>query len=150
MPSIPVVRYPEDMTGLNRDNRVADEVHILPNKAVRPCAPKYGPFFVESVLVFDKLTRQPLVKNVQFKCVELLKEATLKTNKEICQLILIVDPNVGSEVEVTYQTIGGLYQNDSSAIVNLYETFLKDNRPIDWENVENKPYEYPSSLHRLS
>lgn len=147
MPSTPVVRYPEDMTGLNRDNRVADESHVLVNKAVRPCAPRYGPFFVESVLVFDKITHQPLVKDVQFKCVELLKEATLKTNKEICQLILIVDPAVSGEVLVTYQTIGGLYQNDSSAIVNLYETFLKDNRPIAWENVENKPYEYPPSLH---
>lgn len=147
MPSIPVVRYPFDPTGLDRNNLVLDEQHTLSPNKVRVFAPNYGPFYSESLRVLDKVTLQPLQAH-QYKAVELLKEATVKTGKEVCAVVLILDENVSANVEVSYQNVGGLYMNDSSAIASMYETVIKDNRPVDWENVLNKPYEYPPSLHR--
>lgn len=148
MPTLPAIRYPFDPTGVDRNNFIADEVHTLNDRPVRVIAPKYGPMYSEHTVVYDAITRQPLTKGNQFQCVEILQEATLITGFEVTQLILILDPAVSNQVKVSYQIVGGQYANDASAIAEMYETVMKDNRPIDWVNVFNKPYEYPPSLHR--
>jgi hypothetical protein len=51
-------------------------------------------------------------------------------------------------VEVDYQVLGGHYIKDGTAIANLYQTVINDNRPIQWEYVLSKPIEYPPTLHR--
>jgi hypothetical protein len=77
-----------------------------------------------------------------------IKSLTIKSGKEVCEVILITDPAVSNHVRITYQTIGGLYQRTSDAILAMYNTVINDNRPVDWSNVLNKPYNYPPSLHR--
>ena len=144
MPS-PIFRYPLDLTGVNSNNLVTDELHNLPNLAKRAVIPTYAPFFTESITVRDGATT--LVRGTHYECMQLVEEATIKTGKEICEVILILDPTVSSQVTITYQTIGGLYQRTSDAIVDMYNTVINDNRPVDWVNVLNKPIAYPPSLH---
>lgn len=146
MPS-PIFRYPVDLTGVNYNNLVQDELHILVSLPNRAVIPMYAPYFTESVVVRDNITNALLTKGIHYQCLQLVEEATIKTGKEVCEVILITDSNVSNEVRITYQTIGGLYQRTSDAILAMYNTVINDNRPVDWSNVLNKPYQYPPSLH---
>ena len=144
---LPIVRYPLDPTGINPDNRVVGEVHTLNSHPIRALAPSFGPFFAASVTVHDDSTNQLLVRGQDYQIVELLQEATVKFGKEICELILILNPAVSPVIRISYQVLGGLFQNNASAVINLYETYLADERPVDWLNVLNKPLQYPPTLH---
>ena len=144
----PIFRYPVDLTGTNYNNLVADEPHTLVNLPNRAVIPMYAPYFSESLVVRDAITNALLIKGEQYQCLQLVEEATIKTGKEVCEVILITDSNVSNQVIVTYQTIGGLYQRTSDAILAMYNTVINDNRPVDWSNVLNKPYNYPPSLHK--
>lgn len=147
MPS-PIIRYPLDMTGINPDNFVSGEIKTLAVRPIRAAVPSYGPFFNDDTLVvFDHTTGVQLVKNTDYKVSGLLQEATFKTGKEICEVILITNTNVSNQIRINYQTLGGLYQSNSTNLKNLWDTILQDSRPVDWESVFDKPYEFPPSLH---
>lgn len=143
----PLIRYELDPTGTNPDNSVVNEAHTLSTTQIRSMVPTYGPFFSDSLQVYDVGTGALLVKGTQYQCVELLQEPTLKYGKEICQVVLITDPLVSGSVKVNYQVLGGLYQFDMSGVVSLYDSFLKDNRAVDWMSILNKPTEYPPMMH---
>ena len=141
-----LIRLELDPTGTNPDNKIIDEPHTLSNRPVRSIAPRFAPFFAESVIVRDGANI--LKRGLDYQIVELHQEATLKYGKEISSVILIINKDVSSEVYVTYQSLGGYYTYDNTAIENLYETVINDNRPVDWENVLNKPEAYPPTIHR--
>lgn len=143
----PIFRYPLDLTGVNSNNLVYNELHNLPVITKRAVLPSYGPYFSESLVIRDVATNAILIKGVHYEHLQLVEEATIKTGKEVCEAILIIDSTVSSEISITYQTIGGLYQRTSDAILNLYNSVMNDNRPVDWANVLNKPMAYPPSLH---
>lgn len=145
---LPNYRFPLDPTGVNRDNAVNGEVHQMTNSAIRAVAPVYGGYFTDSLKVYDHQTGRLLDRDVDYQCVELLQDATMRYGKEICVMILVINQTVTSQVRLNYQVVGGEFQYDGSAIINLYETAMADNRPIDWANVSNKPQDYPPSLHR--
>lgn len=135
-----------DITGLNINNRISDEPHNLSNRPVRSIAPKLGPFFAESLIVKNGASK--LVRGIDYQIVELHQEATLRFGKEICSVILIINPAIPSTVTITYQALGGHYTYSDSAIANLYQSVINDNRPVDWSNVFNKPSEFNPTIHR--
>lgn len=145
-----VFRYPLDVTGENPDNYVAAEPHSLVPKSdltdVRVIVPLYGPFFGDSVRIIDRANGRQLDRS-EYKITDLLQDPTLITGKEIGQFIVVTNGMISNEVEIHYQVLGGNYQNDSSAIQHVYETFLNDYRPVDWTNISGKPLSYPPSLH---
>jgi hypothetical protein len=147
MPYSPV-RYAYDPTGTNPDNLVVNETHILATSPTRSVSPIYGAFFTESVKVFDDVTDALLTKNVQYVCVELLKEPTEHLGKELCALILILDRTVNSSVRINYQVLGGHYQNQVDNMVKLYNAVIKDARPVNFSEIINKPNFYPPTLHQ--
>lgn len=141
-----IPRYELDPTGLNPSNRIIDEPYTLGNRDIRAISVNYGPFFKESLILKDGATT--LTYGTDYVAAELHQEASLKYGKEICSVILILNPNVSSTGTVTYQTLGGSYLNDSYAIANLYESVINDSRPVPWDHVYNKPATYPPTLHR--
>lgn len=143
----PIIRYPLDPTGINPDNFVLGELKNLATTQIRALSPTYGPFFTETIALYDHGDGRLLVRGVDYKIVDLLQSATLKFGKEIAQIVLIVNPLVGSSVRVNYQVLGGHYQNNSEGLVNLYNTFIADGRPVDWADVMNKPVVYNPTLH---
>lgn len=143
----PLIRYPLDPTGVNPDNYISNELKTLNVVPIRAIAPQYGPFFTESIVVRDAGTGATLVKGIDYKIVDLLQSATLKFGKEIAQVILIVNSNVGSQVRLSYQALGGLFQSNAEGLVQLYEAVIDDQRPIDWTQVLNKPAVYTPTLH---
>ena len=143
MPSAPLIRYPLDPTGTNADNAVSGEVKSLSVAQIRAVAPTYSPFFTESLVIYDHGNNRLLTRGVDYQCVELLQEATLKFGKEIAQLILVINPAVTSQVRYSYQVLGGLYQNNVEGLKNMYETVMSDSRAVNWSDVINKPITYP-------
>lgn len=144
---LPLIRYPLDITGLNTDNYINGEIHNLTNKPVRAIAPTYGAYFTQSLKVYDNRNQHLLVRGTHYICTELLQTPTEMYGKEICYLILIIDPTVSSEVIIQYQVLGGLYTNSGDAIINIYETIMQDERPINWVDVLNKPLGYTPTQH---
>lgn len=146
-----VKRYALDPTGANPNNFVSREPHTLNPKAtleeVRVFSPSYGAFFANAVSIWDKNTGRQLQRGVDYRLNELVVDASLTFGQEICQFIVITNGTVANQVEISYQCLGGHYQNDASAVHNIYETFLNDNRAVDWENVGNKPSTFPPSEH---
>lgn len=149
--AVPQFRYPLDKTGENPNNFVGNERHSLnpqPNLTnVRVLAPYYGPFFSNSIRIVDMANGRQLVKDTDYKITDLLQDAALSFGAPIGQFVVIINGLVSNEVAVSYQVLGGNYQNDATAIQHVYETFLNDTRPVDWSNISGKPLEYPPSLH---
>lgn len=149
MSTAPLIRYALDPTGTNSDNAVSGEVKDLNVAQIRAVAPTYGPFFAdETLVIYDHGNGRLLVRGQDYQCVEMLQDATLKFGKEIAQLVLIINPLVGSQVRLNYQVLGGLYQNNVEGLINMYDTLMLDNRPVDWSQVLNKPTLYPPTLHK--
>lgn len=143
-----VFAYSLDPTGQHPANRVEGEIHTLAPKRVRAIVPRFGPYYTGSLVVYDHETGQQLIRQTQYRCAELLQDATINYGQELCALILIIDPSVSATVRIDYQVLGGLYQNDVTVLANLYEAVIHDDRPVDWQNVQDKPIAYPPTLHR--
>lgn len=144
-----IKRYNLDPTGLNPNNLVIGETKVLSSLRYRAYAPAYGPFFNDATLqIWDKATGRLLIKEVDYIGTQILEDASLKYGKEICELILVKNQNVSSEILANYQLLGGLYQRQASNLETLYEALISDTRAVDWINVLNKQREYPPAYHR--
>lgn len=141
-----IVKLDLDISGTNQSNKILDEPHSLSNKPVRSVASSFGPFFAESLIVKDNANI--LQRGIDYQIVELHQEATLKYGKEISSVILIINSQVSGTVSITYQALGGHYCYDDTAIANMYQSVITDNRAVDWSNVLDKPVEYPPAVHR--
>lgn len=137
----PPIRYPLDKTGIRPENLVVGEPHELPNRLVRAIAPAYGAYFAESIIVRDLASGQQLTKGLHYKTAELLPFPTGAYGKEICGIILITDPSVSNNVEITYQALGGEYSTNSDAIVQLITNLQLDNRPVSFKDLTDLPSE---------
>ena len=143
-----VYRYAEDPTGTNPDNYVTAELHELSEKPVRVIVPTYGLFYTESLRLYDQVTMRPLVHMQDYRVPIINQEASLKFGKEIGDAILIENIEVSNKVLISYQVLGGVYQNNISTITSIFETWLNDNRGVDWlTGVFGKPNEYPPAPH---
>jgi hypothetical protein len=140
-------RYPLDITGVNPDNLVEGDIRPLPIRPVRAVCPSYGAYYTEGLIVKDVATQQVLTKNVDYYCAELFRVPTDRYGKEICGLVVIKNPAVGTSVELTYQCLGGEYSTNSEAVVQMLATLELDNRPVTWPNVVNKPDAFPAAPH---
>lgn len=140
------MRFDLDKTGLNPNNLVSGEIHSLKLGKIRAVAPKYGAFYTDSVVVIDQASGAILTKGLQYKFADTAEVSALY-NKEICWLILIMDQNVSSTVVINYQVLGGGYVNNSTAIAELYQAYINDDRPVDYANIMNLPSQWPSTRH---
>lgn len=137
-----------DLTGTNPDNLVVGEEHTLSSRPTKSLATQQGPFYGESITITDNGV--PLVRGIDYLLPNLHQEATLKTGKEVYSIVLIIKSQVSSKVTVNYQAIGGHYNTTGSnvAIASLFETLRNDNRPVQYDNVLNKPKDYDPTNHR--
>lgn len=147
MATAPLIRYLLDPTGTDANNAVKAEIRSLSVTQVRAVAPKYSPFFTESLVVLDNANNKPLVRGVDYQCVDLLQDATMKYGKEIAQIILIINPTVSGVISLSYQVLGGYYQSNVDGLVDMYNSVMSDIRPVDWTNVVDTPVQYPPTLH---
>lgn len=136
-----------DKTGTNPDNLVLGEPHTLSNRPTRAIAPKAGVFFAKS-LVLRSGSKIWNNRGQDYQIVELHQEATLLFGQELTSVVLVLNPEIPSDVVIDYQALGGHYANHDAAIANMYQTVIQDNRQIDWNNIFNKPSEFNTGIHR--
>jgi len=141
-----IYKYPLDLTGVSPDNLVLNEPYVLKDAINRIIVPNYGAFFSDSVKVRD-LDSGLELRPDQFKCVNLYQNATERSGLEVTTFIVIVDDLVNSNVEIDYQVIGGEFSYSASSVRDLIESQDIEQRPVDWQNVLDKPQFFPPSFH---
>lgn len=142
-----IIRYPLDLTGVSPDNFVSQEPHTLPNLSKRAFVTRYGPFFTESLKVYDGVTGELLKKKDQYIVAQLVESATVRTGKEICSIIIVTDPAVNSTVNIDYQVLGGPFSLSVDALISMLETLNLDERPITWGAILGKPSLFQPGHH---
>lgn len=144
---MPSLSHVLDPTGTNVNNLVSGEVAVglgTPNKIIKP---EYGPFHVGTQIVVDATTNEELTIGIDYDCVGLVQEATIKFEKPIAEFIKVKNSNT-TLFRIQYQPLGGLYQNSNSVLANLWTAYLNDDRPVDYgSKVIDKPFEFPPTLH---
>lgn len=144
-------RFNVDLTGVNPNNRVEGELHTLPVKTNRSVATTYGPYYSDTLEVFDATTGVKLTKDIHYKCLDVVGLPTAQSGKEICTVLVITSPGVSSNIRLNYQALGGGYERTFEAIKLLMDNLMSDTRPVSWPNILNRPSTFDPShhLHRV-
>lgn len=136
-----------DTSRTNPDNFITTEIHSLSGRPTRSIAPKHGAFFTEG-FVLRSGGREWRERGVDFQFVELHQEATLRYGQEICSVVLVLNRDIPTQVEIDYHALGGPYANNDATIARLYESVIRDDRPVPWGNIFDKPTEFNPKIHR--
>jgi len=146
----PLIRkYPLDLTGRNPDNLVIGERHTLVENSrdgMRVFVPNNGAFYTESLVLRDSSGLR-LKPDVHYIATYLYEDATTRSGLEVCGTLVVIDPNVTSEVTVDYQAVGGDFAISTAALEQVLQTLKDDDRPVEWAEIIGKPSEYPPGGH---
>lgn len=140
-------RFEVDYTAENPDNYVHQEPHDLDTKRYRSIAPKEGAFYSSKLSVTDMLGGRLLVKGVDYRCLNISTIASAVSNHEVCTLILITNQAVSARVMISYQAVGGPYERSVGALKVLLDNLLKDDRPVNYPDIVNRPNEFTPAPH---
>lgn len=145
------IRFNVDLTGVNPNNRVEGEMHSLAPKINRSVAPTYGPYYTESLEIYDAATNNKLTRDIHYKCLDVVGLPTAQSGKEICTVVVITNPSVSNTIRLNYQALGGGYEHTFEAIKLLLDNLLSDTRPVSWPNILDRPagFEPSHHLHRI-
>ncbi|SAK59133.1 hypothetical protein AWB81_01797 [Caballeronia arationis] len=139
-------RYPLDKTGQSKDNYVTGDAHAIGTDPVRAIAPNYGAFFASSMEIVDSFTQKQLdVTQYQFQFLH--EQASSLVGQEIYGVVVITDPTVGPNVELSYQALGGEYSRPIAAIATEVATLANDNRSVKFANITDLPDTFTPVLH---
>lgn len=134
-----------DLTGQNPDNKIKAEPHTIGDSEYRGIVPRKGLFYEASLVIMDG--GKTLVRNVDYLCYPLHQELSVRTGRGVFGGIVVLNDKVGKNVTITYQAVGGPYAVDNDSLYKVYDAVINDTRPVHWNNVTNKPAEFPPSSH---
>lgn len=142
------VRYEFDKSGRNPNNLVSNEQHTTTQRIRKIIVPHYGHFYNDSVILTDLTSGQEVPRSDYF-FEDPSEVIALKTGLAASMVIVVTNSQLGNRFAVTYQAVGGEY---TGANVNLLKQKLDnlshDNRPVEWENIRNKPTTFNPADHR--
>lgn len=140
--------YPLDLTGELASNLISSEQHTIGVDRQRAFALNYGPFFVDSVLIVDAKDNRRLVRGVDFECIYIIPELIkVSGGKDVAGVILITNPDVSTQISVSYQIVGGHYCSNVYVINKAIEDVIADTRIVNWENILKKPSTFQAAPH---
>jgi hypothetical protein len=142
-----ILKYPEDPTGVNPNNLVINEPHDLGPARNRAFVPNYGSYFTESMIVTEAATGRVLTKGVHYIAAQLQQDATLAMDKEICAVVVVIDPDVQDSLLFTYQVVGGVFSTSVAALSKMIEDLDIDERAVEWGAVIGIPSAFPPAPH---
>lgn len=155
-PTLPI-RFEEDLTGHSPANYITNHPHDLnPQWRNRVLVPPYGAFFTDGLVLRDDSGR-PLQRGrgKHYVCIEspLVHSSggnrTLNevTGKETAQFIVVIDQSVSNRIYSDIHYIGGAYSFNNDAILEAIETLNIDNRPVSWEDVQDRDRAFLPAYH---
>lgn len=142
------VRYEFDQTGRNPNNLVSNEEHTTTQRLRKIIVPHYGHFYNHSVVLTDLTTGLEVPKTDYF-FEDPSEVIALKTGLEASMVIVVTNSKLSNRFAVTYQSVGGEFTGANvKLLAQKLEALNHDNRPIEWENIKNKPTTYNPAEHR--
>lgn len=142
-----VIKYPEDLTGSNPSNLVSDEEILLPRVNNRGFAPRNGPFYADSFVLYHKASGKLLIPGVDYQILVMNQHATRMSGQLVCSLIYVNNPQYSEGFRYSYQAIGGLHSINVAAIELMIEALQLDGRSIVWDDILDKPVLFPPAPH---
>ena len=142
-----LIRYAFDDTGRNPDNYIKNEQHTLVDKRFRAIAPMYGAFYTEGFSLVDRSTGNLLVRGQDYVFAELYQSLTLEIGKEIAGIALVTNKLISSDIEISYQCVGGDYSVDSVTMESLLSKTSDTEMSLAFLDIDNKPKTFTPSPH---
>lgn len=141
-------QYELDTSGYNPNNRVSNEKYALNPGVYRPLAINAGAYFVDSLAVVDAVTGIPLVLEKQYVAILNHREAEELTGAAVASAVLIIDPSVSSRVNVSYQAVGGDYQQIADTVKGLLDALDISVPHPTYGDVRDAPTEFTPAPHK--
>lgn len=140
-----IISYPYDPTGIAATNLVTSTV-VLPRVRNRAFAPDGGPFYKDSVKLFDTVTDE-LIPKTDYDCLFLYSRATQRTGQSVCGVINVHNADRYGALRAEVQVVGGEFSSNVSAIQQLLTTLEIDNRKIRFDDLIDVPVTMPPAPH---
>ena len=144
-----IFELPLDKTGSLSSNRIKDEPHTLAEQNIRTVSPLKGIFFSDSLLIVDKESGKELKVIQDYIITEHYHSLSQFYGKDIAGMIVITNPAIGDDIEITYQAVGELYNVKDEVLNEFLEKKLKDENSSSllWEIYNNQTLFVPSDAH---
>ena len=137
--------YPLDLSATLVSNKITGEVRTITKDADRVFIPTGGPFYTKTLKVWAGTTLLQPVKD--YVALELNREGTLDSGKEVCNVLLI--KHTATSFKIDYQVIGGIYSDYSNELADLINATPIDKLNIlTWGSILGKPTVFPPTSHQ--
>lgn len=149
---MPNVTYPLDLTGINPDSRVIDELHTVTEAHFRDyyfIVPNFAPFYVDnfeaSIIVNN--TERVLVEDVDFSFALPYVTGTRVTGKALYGAITLHNLDLNGIIKLSYQTLGGEHISDRLYVLTYLAEKAYNPRTTIWDLITNAPAAFPPEPH---
>lgn len=107
--------------------------------------PLQAPFYMDTVEMYHA-DGSPMVFGEDYDFYGILAKLTAHTAKNVGLYIRLLKDEI-KEYQVTYQCVGN-FNKITDEILNMLRTIAQDDRPVEWDNIENKPLWFIPDLHQ--
>ena len=139
-------QYQLDFTGRSPFNKINQE-HGYRNSVKNNdvMIPLQAPFYIDTVKLFHP-NGEPMVKDVDYEFYGILGNLTAYTAKPVGLFIRLKKDSI-KEWYIDYGCVGN-FNKLTDEILNMLKSITQDDRPVDWDNIDNKPLWFIPKLHK--
>lgn len=143
-----VQQYKTDILNENPENEIKKEPKEIPvNTGNWVIVPRHAPFFVNSLVLYSKNGAR-LIPDKDYKIFRLMSRLTAECGQPVACFIEITNKDLDM-VLTDYDTLGEFSLIDNT-FLQLVAAAVNDDRPVWWDNLDNKPTVFPPTLHQHS
>ncbi|QDJ97277.1 hypothetical protein D6_0117 [Aeromonas phage D6] len=143
MNRIDVPLYSLDLTGESPFNRVTREEGVRSSNQL--VIPNAAPFYIDSVTI-THVDGTPMDLGKDYDFYGILANLTEYTAKSVGLYIRFLNDDI-KEWIVSYNTVGN-FNKITTEILNMLKAITEDDRPVHWDNIDNKPLWFVPELHQ--
>lgn len=142
-----IIFLKKDVTGLLPDNFIQDEILVTVTGSNRLVIPEYGAFFEQDFELRDADTNDVISKD-DYYFSDLYQEATQESGKAVWNIAIIRNPNVNTNLKISYRAFGGPFSRNARLLVEWLKEREQDFiNPATWDEVEDIPKKFAPSFH---
>lgn len=138
--------YSLDLTATLAVNYITDTYRRVPGTWI--FVPVAGAFYTKDLIVTNTINGRQLEPQTQYRALHVQKEAIDLSAKEVCCILVILDPTV-NEVSVKRRVVGGKFQlvgTDLEQIISEEE--ITNINSSTWGQVIGAPVQFPYDPHK--
>ncbi len=148
MPIRTTYKYPLDLMGTSPTNKMVGEKHVIGTSRGRIFIADSGPFFGgDKAVVRDSSNGEVLRPVLDYYLIHPYREAQEITGQPIYCGVRIINPDIGTDIEIDVQYIGGEFSYTTRSLLDMLDSIINDNRPIGWGDLIGVPSEWVPAPH---